>query len=54
MYFAVALWDRWRLSPLADSDDLPKITRKVTGPALTGLEERAAAVACAKRVLGCE
>lgn len=51
---AVALWDKWHLSALADIGDLRGITRKINGPALAGLEERASALACARRVLGCD
>lgn len=51
---AVALWDRWKLSPLADINDLRGITRKINGPAMAGLDERASALACARRVLGCD
>jgi len=51
---AVALWDRWHLSPLADGNDLRGITRRINGEAMVGLEERAAALACARRVLGCD
>lgn len=49
---AVALWGRWGLSLLADSNDCHAITRRINGPGMAGIEERLAALACARRVLG--
>lgn len=49
---AVALWDRWGLSRVADMEGLRGVTRKINGPAMAGLVERKAAFDCARRVLG--
>ncbi len=48
---AVALWDRWGLSPLADRGQVQPITRKINGPACDGLAQRRKAVDRAARVL---
>ncbi len=49
---AVALWDKWGLSPLADGNDVRGITRRINGPKMEGLAERQAALDCARRMLG--
>lgn len=45
-------WDSRNLNPLADSDDIEKITRKING-GLNGLEDRKVFLTRAKTVLGC-